>query len=159
MRKSILMLATMAMMLTLAACGNDNDEPRQAIDSAWNSVYQSATDTHFSFYPTLQPGVESAATGMGTIMLYNVQFTIGERTSPKMNIRIDAPVGTNKNEINYHGNNIIPYLMMGTTPTPAEQFAVTNLVANVNVKDKTYSISFDCHGVSFSSQGKVVSIE
>ena len=156
MKKFLSMMAIVALMMTTAVCGDDDnsDDPKSPTNSAWNSVHELSTDAHFTFYPTQQQGIEKFS-GYGTIMLYNVQFTIGERVSPKMNIRIDAPVSTQKDQITYSGTDIIPYLIMGSTPTPAEQFVVTNLTATVDTKNKTYSISFDCHGGHFSHQGNV----
>lgn len=150
MKKFLPMLAFAAMLCVFASCGDDNDEPNVPPTQTLESVYEDATDTHFTFDIDLDKDSSS-------IYLYNVIFTIGEAQSPAMNIRIDAPVTVDKKGkvFTYAGTDIVPFLLRGTTPTPMPTFIVTNLTCTVNTTDKTYSMFFNCHGGEYSSSGKL----
>ncbi len=113
-----------------------------------STSYESSTDLHFDF-------IFDAQTMTCQVMLYNIQFTIGDRVSPKMNIRIDVPYTHNSGvyTIKQTSDVIIPYLIRGESFVPADQFPVTDFKAVVNIPKKTYTIAFDCHGGSFDDNG------
>lgn len=95
-----------------------------------------------------------------SIYLYDIVFTIGEATSPAMTLRVDAPVTYNKTTKEYtlSGTGIVAYMMRGTTwmPMPGDSYLVNNLVSTINLKAKTYTISFDCHGGHFEKEGNLL---
>jgi len=117
-----------------------------------NSAYDNETETHFTFDINLNKE-------LSIIELYNIVFTIGSAQSPAMNIRIDAPVTYDRNTrtYTYAGTGITPYMIRGGSLIPMEgdAYRVTDLTCTVNVKDKTYSISFDCHGGHYENSGKI----
>lgn len=91
------------------------------------------------------------------IFLHNVTFTIGDSESPAMNVLIKAPAEFNKDNRTYYlrGTDIIPFLLRGNTRVPVASMPVTNFDCYVDVKEMTYSISFDCHGGQYSNAGKL----
>jgi len=153
MKKSLLsLLAMVAIVVIATACGSDKkDEPQPEPQSQTiSSVYASDADVHYTFDIKLDEDSSS-------IYFYNVVFTIGETKSPAMNIRIDAPVTVDNagTTYTYRGTNIIPWMLRGTTWTPAPSFVVTNLTCTVNTSAATYSIFFNCHGGEYSDSGKL----
>ena len=148
MKKLLPALLFAALCLSFTACGDDDEpvtpDPVQKLES----VYLEPTDAHYMFDIDLEKDSSS-------IYLYNAVFTIGERVSPAMNIRIDAPVTVDKTGkiYTYSGTDIVPYLLMGPTPVPSPGFMVTNLTCTVNVKDKTYDLYFNCHGGEYAANG------
>lgn len=150
MKKLLPALLFAALCLTFTACGDDKDEPIVIDTQKIESVYENETDVHYVFDIDLYKDSSS-------IYFYNVKFTIGERESPAMTIRIDAPVTVdNTGKIyTYAGTNIVPFITMGPVPVPAPDFIVTNLTCTVNTKDKTYSMYFNCHGGEYADSGKL----
>lgn len=146
----MIMALTLSAGMVLASCGNDNDEPDAPKTQNLQSAYENENDTHFMFDINLEKDSSS-------IYLYNVQFAIGEQLSPVMNIRIDAPVTVDKSGkvYTYAGTNIIPYMLRGNNPVPVPNLPVTDLICTVNVNNKTYSMSFDCHGGHYDNSGKL----
>lgn len=150
MKKLLSALLLAALCMSFTACGDDDEpvtpDPVQNLES----VYQNETDARYVFDIDLDKDSSS-------IYLYNVKFTIGERVSPPMNIRIDAPVTVDKSGkvFTFAGTDIIPYLLMGTTPVPSPGFMVTNLTCTVDTKEKTYDMFFNCHGGEFKASGKL----
>ena len=147
--KTFVMAAAITMAMSLVSCG-DNEEPDPVVvPSTIESVYKEATDVHYVFKTQDDAGT-------GTIEIYNVQFTIGDRKSPPLNISIEAPITIKNGVVTYEGTNIIPSLMMQGVNVPAPDYVVTNLKAVVDVtKAMTYEISFDCHGGSFHDIGNL----
>lgn len=145
------MLLTLALGMgaTLVSCGDDKDEPTPATQNL-ESVYENETDTHFTFDIDMEKKI-------GSIYIYNVVFTIGERVSPAMNIRIDAYCTADKSGkiFTIFGTDIIPFMLRGTTPVPVESMPVTNLTCTVDTKKKTYDIFFNCHGGEYKNVGKL----
>ena len=149
MKKLLPALFFAALFLTFTACGSDDDEPNnKPVSQKIASVYQNETDVHYVFDINMDKDSSS-------IYLYNVVFTIGESTSPAMNIRIDAPVTVDNSGkvFTYRGTDIIPFRLSGTTPVPMPSFPVTNLNCVVNTSKKTFEMSFNCHGGSYQDQG------
>ena len=152
MKKLFAMLFAVTMMgMALVSCGDDEPvkpEPTQNLESA----YTDPTDTHFLFDIDLEKD-------SSTIYLYNIVFRIGEAVSPAMNIRIDAPVTVDQTGkiYTYAGTNIMPYMLRGNTSVPmtGPAYLVTDLLCNVNTKDRTYYIKFDCHGGHFEETGRL----
>ena len=137
--------------MAFVSCGDDEPvkpEPTQNLESA----YTDPTDTHFLFDIDLEKD-------SSTIYLYNIVFRIGEAVSPAMNIRIDAPVTVDQTGkiYTYAGTNIVPFMLRGNTAVPmtGPSYLVTDLLCNVNIKDKTYYIKFDCHGGHFEETGRL----
>jgi len=153
MKKLLFTLSIMALALGLVACGDDNDEPVVEKSQRIESYYESESDVHYLFDIDLEADSSS-------IYCYNVTFTIGDRKSPALNIRIDAPVSVTVNSAGSiytyttaAGTSTIPYIIMGTTAVPMAEYAVTNLTCMVNTRDRTYRISFNCHGGEYSDSG------
>ncbi len=145
----ILLTLALGLGVTLVSCGDDKDEPTPDTHNL-ESVYENETDTHFMF----DIDVEKKT---GSIYIYNVVFTIGERVSPAMNIRIDAPCTIDKSGKVFilFGTDIIPFMLRGNTPVPVESMPITNLTCNVDTKKKTYDIYFNCHGGEYKNAGKL----
>lgn len=146
---SMLFVVTMLGMVSVA-CGDDNDEPEVPKTQQLESVVDDETEARIVFDIDLDKD-------SSTVYVYNAVFTIGERVSPAMNIRIDSPCSVDKTGTvyTYQGTDITPYMMMGTTFVPVPSMPVTNFVCTVNTGEKTYSTSFDCHGGHWSKSGKL----
>ena len=149
---SMLFIATMLGMVFMS-CGDDKkDEPIVPDAQKLESMYESETDTHFTFDIDM-------AKDSSSIYMYNIVFRIGEATSPAMTLRVDAPVTVDKNGkvYTYAGTGIVAYMQRGTTwmPMPSEAYLVNNLTCTVNTSAKTYDIAFDCHGGHFAETGKL----
>lgn len=138
---SMLLIAA-ALCIMTTACGDDKkDEPEVPQTQKLESEHSAANDTYLVYDIDLSKDSSS-------ICVYNAVFQMGDKTSPALNIRVDAPCSVDKagKVYTYSGTNIIPYLIMGTTPTPFPTLRVNNLRSVVNVEKKTYSITFDCQG-------------
>jgi len=149
MKKLLFTWMIAAIVLGLAACGSDEpNTPNETKSQSIESVYAADTDVHYTFDIDMEKDSSS-------IYFYNVVFTIGESKSPAMNIRIDAPVTVDKagTTYTYSGTNIIPWMLRGTTWTPAPSFVVTNLTCTVNTSAKTFRMYFNCHGGEYSDSG------
>ena len=146
----LFMASVLSVMLT--ACG-DNDEPVVPDAQKIESVYENETDTHYMFDIDMDKDSSD-------IYLYNVSFTIGDRVSPPMTLRIPAPVTVDKsgNVFTYAGTGIVADMQRGTTwmPMTNADYLVHNLTCMVNTKNKTFAISFDCHGGHFEDNGKIL---
>ena len=120
-----------------------------------NLDYADATDLYFTFKCGLTDGNKYE----GDVLLSNVQFQIGERTSPKMTIRIpyDNQVTVTGTTTGYvvTGTGITGKYQQGNTEIPFEQSTIDNLEIIVDVVNKQYSISFNCMGGEFESSGKL----
>lgn len=116
------------------------------------SVYESENDLHFTFDIDMRQD-------LSYIYLHNIIFTIGTQQSPALNIRIDAPVTYDKNTATYtfSGTGLAPYQIRGGSliPMTDELYRVNDLTCTINLKSKTYSITFDCHGGHYDSNGKI----
>ena len=144
---SMLCMAT-ALSVMLTACGDDKDEPVAPTTQKIESVYQNETEPHYVFDIDMSKDSSS-------IYLYNVKFS--DKMPVTVNIRIDAPVTVDKSGkvFTYAGTNIVPYLIMGSTPVPRSDFMVTNLTCTVDTKKKTYDMFFNCHGGEFKAAGEL----
>ena len=144
MKKIIPALLFAALFLTFAACGSE-DEPNQPVSQMIESLDQNENDAHFKF--DINTDKDSSS-----IYIYNVKFS--EQMPVTVNIRIDAPCTADKTGkvFSFAGTNIIPNLMMGSTPTPFPTLRVNNLRSVVDVEKKTYSISFDCQGTAMGKE-------
>ena len=153
MKKLMMMMATVALMMNLAACGDDKDEPQvQVKNGIIASVFTNENDTHYEFKLDEE-------TNTGDITAFNVVFTIGETQSPAMTIRIPKAKFTRKNNtITFDDTDIAPDMLRGTSwvPMPGEQYKVTNLKSVLNLETKTFNIAFNCHGGSFSDNGSII---
>lgn len=142
MKKIFTMLfVAAALCMVVAACGDENDEPDVPKTQQLESEHGEANDTYLIWDIDLDKDSSS-------IYVYNAVFRMGDATSKPLNISINAPCYVDKNgkKYNFMGTNIIPNLMMGSTPTPFPSLRVNNLISVVDVELKTYSISFDCQG-------------
>ncbi|MBO4871427.1 MAG: dockerin type I repeat-containing protein [Muribaculaceae bacterium] len=123
----------------------------QVKDGIISSVYANENDIHFEF------NLNEVA-NIGTITVYNVIFTIGDRQSPAMTIRIpDAKFTRNGNTITFNDTDIAPEMKRGSgfVPMGDPLYNVTDLISVLNLVDKTFSISFKCHGGEFSDNGSI----
>ena len=132
-----------ALCLMVTACGNDKDEPEIPQTQKLESEHSATNDTYLVYDIDLNKDSSS-------IYVYNAVFQMGDKTSPALNIRVDAPCTVDKTGkvFTYAGTNIPPYLIMGTTPTPFPTLRVNNLRSVVDTEKRTYSISFDCQGTA-----------
>ena len=148
MKKLLPMLALAAMLCAVASCGDDKDEPVVPDPQTLESVYQDATDTHYTFDIDMDRDSSS-------IYLYNIVFRIGDAVSPAMNIRIDAPCtfDATSQVFTFEGTDITPYMQRGNTWVPMSSIPDTDLKSTVNYGSRTYDISFYCHGGYFESEG------
>ena len=137
----LLVAAALCMMVT--ACGDNKDEPVAPKPQKLESEHSATNDTYLVYDIDLDKDSSS-------IYVYNAMFQMGDKMSPALNIRVDAPCAVDKTGkvYTYSGTNIIPYLMMGSTPTPFPTLNVNNLRSVVDTERKTYSISFDCQGTA-----------
>lgn len=146
---SMLFIATMLSMV-FVACGDEKDEPKPVKAQKLESVIDDETDALVVFDIDLDKDSSS-------VYIYHAVFTIGDRVSPAMDIRIDSPCSVDKTGTvyTYSGTNIIPYMVMGTTYVPVPSMPVTDFICTVNTKEKTYDTSFDCHGGHWAKSGKL----
>lgn len=152
MKKFFSMLFIAAMCcVALVSCGNE-DEPVKPVRNIWETVHESESDTYYQFYIDTQKDSSS-------IFMYNIVFTIGDRVSPAMTIRVDAPLTVDKSGqvFTYAGTGIAPYMMMGSRmiQLTEEDYLVNNLTCVVDTKNRTYDIKFDCHGGNYSDSGSL----
>lgn len=148
MKKLIPALLFAALFMTFAACGDDKkDEPVFPTTQQLESEHGQTNDTYLIWDIDMMQDSSS-------IYVYNAVFSMGETTSKPLNIRVDAPCSRYKSREIYTfiGTGIIPYLLMGSTPTPFPTLRVNNLRSIVDTEDKTYSISFDCQGTAMGKE-------
>ena len=148
MKKLIPALLFAALFLTFAACGDDKkDEPVFPITQQLESEHGLTNDTYLIWDIDMMQDSSS-------IYVYKAKFRMGETESPELNVRVDAPYTVDKTGKIYTfiGTGIIPYLLMGSTPTPFPTLRINNLRSVVNTENKTYSISFDCQGTAMGKE-------
>ena len=147
MKKLLPALLFAALFLAFAACGDEKDEPVAPVSQKIESVHGEANDTYLVWDIDM-------AKDSSTIYVYNAVFAMGETTSPPLNISVNSPCTVDKTGkvFSFIGTNIIPNLMMGSTPTPFPTLRVNNLRSVVDVEKKTYSISFDCQGTAMGKE-------
>ena len=147
--KKIFSMLLFAALLSMAfvSCGDEKDEPVEPISQKIESVHGQANDTYLVW--DIDMAKDSSA-----IYVYNAVFSMGETTSPPLNISVNSPCTVDKTGkvFSFAGTNIIPNLMMGSTPTPFPTLRVNNLRSVVDVEKKTYSISFDCQGTAMGKE-------
>lgn len=111
-------------------------------------------------YLTLDCSKNSEGNYEGKVGLNNVQFSIGESTSPKFK-RITIPYDENvtitgtKTGYIVEGTGITGLYLQGSTEVPFDQSTIDNLKIEVDVVNKNYSIFFNCMGGEFSCNGKL----
>lgn len=115
--------------------------------------YEGVSDLYIRFNASL----DNQGKYQGSALLHNVQFKIGERTSPKMTIRIPyndlVTITPTKTGYSVEGNGITGLYQQGSTEVPFEQSTIDNLKINVDIVNATYSIFFNCMGGEFESNG------
>lgn len=112
------------------------------------------------FYLIFNCGLKNDGSYEGDLALNNVQFSIGEATSPKFRlIRIpyDENVTITGTQTGYvvEGTGITGKYLQGSVEIPFETSTIDNLRIEVDVVNKQYSIFFNCMGGEFSSDGKL----
>ena len=142
---TVLLAATLFSVLGMAlvACGDDKkDEPVVPVAQTLESEHGAANDTYLVYDIDLNKD-------SSTINVHNAVFTMGDVSSPPLNISIDAPCTVDKSGkvFTLAGTDIVPKLVRGNTPVPIPTLRVNNLRSVVNTEKKTYSISFECQGV------------
>ena len=130
--------------MILSALANDNLD------------YGTTTETFFTFDCELD---EDGAYD-GDVALHNVQFSIGEASSPKFNlIRIpyDEHVTISGTATGYvvEGTGITGKYLQGNVEVPFDRSTIDDLRIEVNVVNKSYSIRFKCMGGEFISDGRL----
>ncbi|MBP3737466.1 MAG: dockerin type I repeat-containing protein [Muribaculaceae bacterium] len=127
----------------------------QVKDGLISSEYANENDTHFEFKL-------DEAMGTGSITVYNVVFTIGDRQSPAMTIRIpDAKFTRTGNVITFDDTDIAPEMLRGSgfIPMGDPQYNVTDLKCVLNLEAKTFTITFKCHGGQYDQNGTITFTE
>ena len=144
MKKILTMLfVAAALCIVVASCGDEKDEPDVPKTQLLESEHGVANDTYLVWNIDLNQDSSS-------INVYNAVFQMGDKQSPALNISIQSPCTVDKTGKVYTlmGSNIIPNLIMGSTPVPYPTLRVNNLKSVVDVEKKTYTISFDCQGTA-----------
>ena len=138
-----MLLAAAALCMVVAACGDEKDEPVVPKTQLLESEHSEVNGTYLVWDINLNQDSSS-------ISVYNAVFMMGDKPSPSLNISINSPCTVDKTGKVYTlmGSNIIPNLIMGSTPVPYPTLRVNNLKSVVDVEKKTYSISFDCQGTA-----------
>ena len=140
MKKIFSMLLFVALLSTaMVACGDDKDEPDAPVAQQIESEHGVTNDTYLIW--DIDMSQDSSK-----IFVYNVKFD--EKMPVTVNVLINAPCTVDKTGkvYTFSGTDIIPNLIMGSTPTPYTTLRVNNLTSVVNTEKKTYSISFSCQG-------------
>ena len=140
MKKLIPALLFAALFMMFAACGDDKkDEPVEPVVQQIESEHGVTNDTYLIWDIDMSQDSSS-------IFVYNVKFA--EQMPININVRVDAPCTVDKTGkvFTFIGTNIMPYLLMGSTPTPFPTLRINDLKSVVNTENKTYSISFVCQG-------------
>ena len=111
-------------------------------------------------YLTLDCGKDAEGEYEGKVALNNVQFSIGDRTSPtfkRITIPYDENVTVTGTKTGYivEGTGITGLYLQGTTEVPFDQSTIDTLKIEVDVVNKNYSIFFNCMGGEFRSDGKL----
>jgi len=138
-----MLLVAITLCMVVAACGDDKDEPVAPKPQKLESEHSAITDTYLVYDIDLSKDSSS-------IYVYKVVFMMGDKPSPSLNISVNSPCTVDKTGKVYTfiGTNIIPNVIMGSTPTPFPTLRVNNLRSVVDTEKKTYSISFDCQGTA-----------
>lgn len=151
-RLATMLFAAILLGMAFVSCGDDKDEPVIPEAQTLESEYQDPTETRYMFDIDMEKDSSS-------IYMYNIVFTIGSASSPAMNIRVDAPATVDKTGkvFTLAGTGIHPYLLRGSSimQLTEDRYLVTDLTCIVNTANKTYDITFDCHGGHFTQQGKL----
>ena len=136
-----MLLFAILMGMAFVSCGDEKDEPVVPKTQKLESEHSATNDTYLVYDIDLNKDSSS-------INVYNAKFQMGDKESPALNIRVNAPCTVDKagKVYTYAGTDIIPFLMMGSTPTPFPTLRVNNLRSVVDTEKKTYSISFACQG-------------
>ena len=121
-----------------------------------NLDYAKATETFFTF----NWGLTSEGEFQGSTMLHNVQFQIGESSSPKIpSIRIPydehSTVTSTTTGYTIEGTGITGLLLQGTTEVPFDRSTIDDLKIEVDVVNKSYSIYFKCMGGEYENSGRL----
>ncbi len=120
-----------------------------------NLDYANANETFYTFKCNMnnEGGYE------GSVMLHNVQFQLGESSSPKMTIRIPydehSTVTGTATGYTIEGTGITGFWLQGTTEVPFDRSTVDDLKIEVDVVNKSYSIYFKCMGGEYNAEGKL----
>lgn len=150
MKKIFCMLFVAAMLsVVFVSCGDEKDEPKNPVSQLIESVHSETNDTYLVWDINTEKDSSS-------IYVYNVQF---DPRAPLMTIRVDAPVTIDKSGkiYTFAGTGIHPYLFYGDrfVQFMDDAYLVTNLISTVNIGEKMYSISFDCHGGHYDKTGQL----
>lgn len=158
MKKLFGLMALLIAAVTFTSCGDDNDEPDTPIKGVYSTLsggatnYETTTEKYYEFKltETIQPNY---------LYIYNVKF------DPRMPISITMRIPLAGVQIKHstdgfvytidHAAAITPDLFRGATWTPYAEREVTNFKLNTDLKNKTFSVSFDCMGITFSDEGKL----
>lgn len=160
MMKKFLLFAMIfaAVAVAFTSCGDDNDEPAPPIKGVYSTLsggatnYETTTEKYYEFKltETTQPNY---------LYIYNVKF------DPRMPISITMRIPLAGVQIKHstdgfvytidHADTITPDLFRGATWTPYAEREITNFKLNTDLKNKTFSVSFDCMGMTFSDSGNL----
>ena len=117
-----------------------------------NLNYATANELYFKFNCALA----SDSSYKGDVCVYHVKFA---EAAPLLTIRIpyDEHVTITGTKTGYtvEGTGITGKYLQGTTEVPFERSTIDNLKIEVDVVNKSYSISFNCMGGEFTSDGKL----
>ena len=120
-----------------------------------NLDYANANEPYFIF----KCGLNSDGNYAGNLLLNNVQFQLGESSSPKMTIRIpyDEHVTIAGTATGYTvtGTGITGLYQQGTVEIPFERSTIDDLMIDVDIVHKSYSIYFKCMGGEYENSGRL----
>lgn len=153
MKKLLSMLAIVAVFFSITSCGND--EPKKPEDSQKEVAKEWYNVKTSDAIPTIIFNTTPNAKGEGTVRLNGVKFSARGHMSPALNIRIDAPLKKNDGVFTYEGTELVPYLKTGNTEVPYDEMKIQDFKAVVDVKKKTYTLTFKAHGGEFNSEGTI----
>ena len=150
MRRIFSLLFVAAMFgLVITSCGKDDPDEPVIETQQLESEHGVTNDTYLVWDINTEKDSSS-------IYVYNVQF---DPRAPLMTIRVEAPVTVDKSGkiFTFAGTGLHPYLFYGDrfVQFMDEAYLVTDLISTVNTGEKTYSISFDCHGGHYEKSGKL----
>lgn len=147
MKKTMLLLATMAIMMGLSACGDDNDEPQPdvtktiTIDNIVTKTIAGSTGTAFDVNSSLELDINY------TKKLVNV-ITKGVKFSPNQPVTIDL----NFNDCAATFMNDNCFSLKGTGFTPMDGYTVNNVEGSINMNLKTVLMKYTVVSTRTTSQ-------
>lgn len=112
--------------------------------------------TTMKFYRFIESAVSPATFDM---YMYNVKFTEQMPVQRRLHFPLSGDNVTVKATTTGYtitGTGIIPLYLDGSTEVPMASRTVDNLVLNINTIAKTFDVAFDCYGLHYTDNGKLL---